>query len=79
MVWIHTVLGLSWDGAMTRIEFSAAFMCRCHPVHYLLFVLGTMNRIHISGSESADGRPPNFVKDVNRHPCLGFPILDVML
>ena len=37
--------------AMPRFaKFSAAFLCRCHPVHFLLIVLATMNRIHISGS-----------------------------
>ena len=37
----RTVLGWSRGGAMTHFEFSAAFFCRCHPVHFLLIVLVT--------------------------------------
>ena len=45
------VLGWSCNCVMTRLRFSAAFLCRCQPVHFLLqFVLATMNRVHISGS-----------------------------
>ena len=39
-----TIRGWSCDGTMTGSEFSAAFLCRCHPVHFLLFVLATMNQ-----------------------------------
>ena len=42
---------------MTHFEFSVAFLCRCHPVHFLLIVLVTMNRIHIPGS--FNHRPEN--------------------
>ena len=71
------------------LDFSAAFLCRCRSVHVLLFVLVTINRIHIHRfdrrpenlkfNESADGRPPNFVKGVNCCPCLGFFTQDVIL
>ena len=79
----HTVLGWSCGDAMTHVEFSAALLCRCHPVHFLPIVLVTTNRTHISGSvqfgESADERSPNFVKGVNCCPCLWFSALDVIL
>ena len=69
----HAILCWSCDGAMTRLECSAAFLCRRHPVDVGLFVLATMNRIiyqdrfnlrpeNLQFGESADGRSPNFVK-----------------
>ena len=65
---------------MTHFEFSAAILCRCHSVHFLLIVLVTnCHPENLQFGESADGCSPNFVKGVNCCACLCFSALDVMM
>ena len=91
MVEIHgkgrTVLGWSCGGAKTHLDFSAACLCRFHPVHFFTDFVSD----HKSHQDQLDRRPenlqfggfadvrsPNFVNGMNCHPCLGFTTLDVM-